>query len=66
MIEEVCNIDRLIDSENNIYNVSKNGNIDPVVPKGTIITAYSDRRNSYGRTNGVIDSPEVVLGISRK
>lgn len=63
MTEEICYIDKLFDSENNTYNVSENGNIDPIIPKGTVITGYSDRRNSYGRTNGVIDFPRVVIGI---
>jgi hypothetical protein len=48
---------KIIDSKNNIYNVSENGEIDPIIPKGTILSGYAFKWN-LPKANG-----KVVIGI---
>jgi hypothetical protein len=48
---------KIIDSKNNIYNVSENGEIDPIIPKGTILSGYAFKWN-LPKADG-----EAVIGI---
>jgi len=48
---------KIIDSKNNIYNVSENGEIDPIIPKGTILSGYTFKWN-LPKADG-----KVVIGI---